>query len=61
MAVGGISVGGYLSAVFVHLCRNVNIPLRLQILNVLAVIQTMPSPQRGRLIELSGHMSRIEK
>ncbi|KAE8345699.1 Alpha/beta hydrolase fold-3 [Aspergillus arachidicola] len=34
MAVGGVSVGGYLSAVFVHLCRDVNIPLRLQIFNV---------------------------
>lgn len=34
MTVGGASAGGHLSAVIAHLCRNANIPLRLQILNV---------------------------
>ncbi|KAE8372252.1 esterase [Aspergillus bertholletiae] len=34
MAVGGISAGGHLSAVLAHLCRDANIPLRLQILTV---------------------------
>ena len=34
MAVGGSSAGGHLSAVIGHLCRNANIPLALQVLNV---------------------------
>jgi acetyl esterase/lipase len=34
MAVGGISAGGHLSAVLAHLCRDANIPLRLQVLTV---------------------------
>ncbi|KAL2007522.1 hypothetical protein VTN00DRAFT_8960 [Thermoascus crustaceus] len=33
-AVGGVSAGGHLSAVLSHLCRDANIPLRLQILCV---------------------------
>ncbi|OGE48650.1 hypothetical protein PENARI_c027G06881 [Penicillium arizonense] len=33
-AVGGVSAGGHLSAVISHLCRDQNIPLRLQILTV---------------------------
>jgi hypothetical protein len=33
-AVGGVSAGGHLSAVISHLCRDENIPLRLQILTV---------------------------
>ncbi|KAJ9491000.1 hypothetical protein VN97_g2245 [Penicillium thymicola] len=33
-AVGGASAGGQLSAVISHLCRDANIPLRLQILTV---------------------------
>ncbi|EAW08857.1 alpha/beta hydrolase [Aspergillus clavatus NRRL 1] len=34
MAVGGVSAGGHLSAVLAHLCRDANIPLRLQLLTV---------------------------
>ncbi|KAF9884769.1 hypothetical protein FE257_001259 [Aspergillus nanangensis] len=34
MSVGGGSAGGHLSAVVAHLCRDVNIPLRLQVLAV---------------------------
>lgn len=33
-AVGGASAGGQLSAVISHLCRDANIPLRLQVLTV---------------------------
>lgn len=32
--VGGVSAGGHISAVISHLCRNANIPLRLQLLTV---------------------------
>lgn len=34
MAVGGASAGGHLSAVIAHLCRDADVPLRLQILTV---------------------------
>lgn len=34
MSVGGPSAGGHLSAVIAHLCRDANIPLRLQVLAV---------------------------
>ncbi|RHZ53753.1 hypothetical protein CDV55_101582 [Aspergillus turcosus] len=34
MAIGGVSAGGHLSAVLAHLCRDANIPLRLQLLTV---------------------------
>ncbi|KAH2047213.1 hypothetical protein KXV43_005156 [Aspergillus fumigatus] len=34
MAIGGVSAGGQLSAVLAHLCRDGNIPLRLQLLTV---------------------------
>ncbi|KAF7587078.1 Arylacetamide deacetylase-like 2 [Aspergillus hancockii] len=34
IAVGGVSAGGHLSAVLAHLCRDANIPLRLQVLAV---------------------------
>jgi acetyl esterase/lipase len=33
-AVGGASAGGHISAVISHLCRDANIPLRLQLLTV---------------------------
>ncbi|CAG8024478.1 unnamed protein product [Penicillium salamii] len=33
-AVGGVSAGGHISAVISHLCRDANIPLRLQLLTV---------------------------
>ncbi|KAF7717895.1 Alpha/beta hydrolase fold-3 domain-containing protein [Penicillium ucsense] len=33
-AIGGASAGGHLSAVLAHLCRDENIPLRLQVLTV---------------------------
>ncbi|RDW72611.1 alpha/beta hydrolase [Aspergillus mulundensis] len=34
VSVGGASAGGHLSAVIAHQCRNANIPLALQVLNV---------------------------
>lgn len=33
-AVGGASAGGHLAAVIAHLCRDADIPLRLQVLTV---------------------------
>ncbi|KAG2418988.1 hypothetical protein HFD88_002092 [Aspergillus terreus] len=46
MAVGGASAGGHLSAVVAHLCRDANIPLRLQVLNVPACdLHSMFTPE----------------
>jgi len=45
-AVGGVSAGGHISAVLSHLCRDANIPLRLQLLTVpVADLHNVFTPQ----------------